>query len=471
MRASKIRAILKQGEGLQVEFKECNSELSKSAFETICAFLNRSGGELLLGINNKGSVVGIRAESIEKIRNNFTTLMNNPEKINPPFYLSIEEVIIEDKTIFYIYVPESSQVHRCNNKIFDRNDDGDFDITNNQRLVSALYLRKQMSYSENKVFPYVELADLRQDIMAQVKTMALNQNSMHPWQRMDDFELIKSAQLFGKDYQTGKEGITLVGVLLFGKDNTILSVIPHFKTDAILRRIDVDRYDDRDIVCTNLIDSFDRLLHFGEKYLNDPFYLEGSQRISLRNLILREVVSNLLIHREFTNPFPAKMVIDRESFYTENSNKSHNTGIIDPSNFSPYPKNPIIARVFREIGRADELGSGVRKLFKYCKAFCGSDPELIENDIFKFILPLKTQMTGQVTGQVTKQVLLFCQKPRKAIEIQTLLGLKHRETFQDNYLKPLLNQKLIALTIPDKPRSSAQQYIITELGKSLLKGN
>src|SRR3990167_8859419 len=141
-----IKNLIKHGESLCVEFKECNSELSKNVFETVCAFLNRSGGELILGVNDKGIVTGIKPEAVTKIKNNFVVAMNNPQKISPSFYLSIEETIIAGKTILYIYVPESSQVHRCNNRIFDRNEDGDFDITDKQHLVTSLYLRKQMSY-------------------------------------------------------------------------------------------------------------------------------------------------------------------------------------------------------------------------------------------------------------------------------------------------------------------------------------
>ena len=62
------------------------------------------------------------------------------------------------------------------------------------------------------------------------------------------------------------------------------------------------------------------------------------------------------------------------------------SGVINPENFSPYPKNPVIARFFREIGRADELGSGMRKLIKYGKAYGGTDPEMIEGDIFRIIV-------------------------------------------------------------------------------------
>ena len=75
--------------------------------------------------------------------------------------------------------------------------------------------------------------------------------------------------------------------MLFGKDNTILSIIPHHRTDALYRIYDVDRYD-------------------------------------YRRYITRK-------------------------------------------RFSPKPKNPKIASVFREIGLADELGSGMVKLVKYVK--------------------------------------------------------------------------------------------------------
>ena len=101
---------------------------------------------------------------------------------------------------------------------------------------------------------------------------------------------------------------------------------------------------------------------------------------------MREIIGNLLMHREYSNAFPAKLIIESKRLLTENSNNPNASGRIDPQSFSPFSKNPSIARVFREIGRADELGSGVRKLYRYCKDFCGHDPELVEDDIFRFSL-------------------------------------------------------------------------------------
>lgn len=464
MLESRITAIIKQGEGLRLEFKECKTALNKNVYETVCAFLNRSGGELLLGVSDYGEITGIDPKYVNQIKNDFTTNVNNPQKINPSFYLSMEEIIIDGKTILYIYIPESSQVHRCNGKIYDRNEDGDFNITDNNDLVYTLFLRKQTSYSENRIYPYVNIDDLNKDIIARVRKLAGIQKPGHPWLEMDDFELLKSAQLHMKDYQTGKEGFTLAAVLLFARDDVILSVLPHFRTDAILRRENLDRYDDRDDIRTNLIESYDRLMGFVDKHLPDKFYLEKDQRISIRDHIFREVVGNILIHREYLNPFPAKFIIEQDRVYTENSNKPHGHGLINPADFSPFPKNPSIAKVFKEIGRADELGSGVRKLYKYGNIFSGADPQLLEEDIFKIIIPLTPQAAQQATQQATPQamrtnmILEFCRTPKNREEIQNFLGLKDREYFRSEILNPLLEQDLLHPTIPGKLTSPKQKY-------------
>ena len=146
---------------------------------------------------------------------------------------------------------------------------------------------------------------------------------------MSDEEMLRSLNLIEKDLITGKEGLTLAAILLFGKDTTILSALPHHKTDAIYRVKNLDRYDDRDDIRTNLIESFDRLMAFIEKHIDDKFYLEGTQRIDVRNKIARELCANLLIHREFSNPYPAKLIIENKQIRTENANRAKMIGKIN----------------------------------------------------------------------------------------------------------------------------------------------
>lgn len=398
--------IIEQGEGISVEFKKSRSKLNKDVFDSVCAFLNRHGGHLFLGIEDNGKISGIDEVAVSGIVNSFVTTINNPQKISPVFYLSPEIIEIDGEKIIYVYVPESSQVHNTAGKIFDRNDDGDLNISANQSLIAQLYSRKQSTYSENTIFPFAALTDLRIDLIDRARKRARNEKGgVHPWFEMNDEELLQSAQLLKKDLQTGKEGLTLAAILLFGKDETILSALPHFRTDAILRRENIDRYDDRDDIRTNLIESYDRLMAFVAKHLPDPFYLENDIRISLRSKIFRETIANILIHREFTQAFPAKMIIESNRVLFENANRPHGHGLIDPKAFSPFPKNPIIARVFKEMGFADEPGSGVRNLFKYTSAFSnGGSPTLFEDDIFKIIIPIAGATMQTDKGKIEKVI-------------------------------------------------------------------
>ena len=75
-------------------------------------------------------------------------------------------------------------VHKTNNIVYDRNIDGDYKVIMQERIAN-IYIRKQ------------------------------------------DF--------YAKDLNTGKEGLILAAILIFGKDKTIISALPHHKTDAIYR--------------------------------------------------------------------------------------------------------------------------------------------------------------------------------------------------------------------------------------------
>jgi len=124
--------LIAEGEKISTEFKESQTSLPDSLFETICAFLNRNGGHIFLGIKNNGSIVGVSDKHIETMKKDFANLCNNPQKITPTVYLKINEYELNKSKILHIYVHESSDVHKTKNKIFDRNEDGDYEVTFNK---------------------------------------------------------------------------------------------------------------------------------------------------------------------------------------------------------------------------------------------------------------------------------------------------------------------------------------------------
>lgn len=427
MNESRIKELIAQGEGIDIEFKTAQFQLPGNLLESVCSMLNRQGGEIILGIANNGEMKGVIPGSVQSMKDTFVSSVNDPQQLNPKFYLSIKDFVIEGKIILYIYIPESSQVHSYLNRIFDRNEDGDFDITDNPDLVRNMHLRKQGNFSENRIYPALQLSDFRNDLINRSRQLAENHRPGHRWMELNNKDLLRSASLFKKDYTTGQEGYTMAAVLLLGNDEVIHNILPHYKTDAILRKVDTDRYDDREIIQTNLIESYDRLMAFVAKHLPDKFHLERDNRVSLRDRIFREVVANMLVHREFINEYPAKFIIQNDGVYCENWNRPHGSGQLELSKLSPFPKNSVIAAFFREIGRVEELGSGLINTNKYLPLYSpGNKPEFIEGDIFKIKIPVSFKEISTEIDKKSVEVLIETtfQNSRKDVKAKLAILLE-----------------------------------------------
>jgi len=188
---------------------------------------------------------------------------------------------------------------------------------------------------------------------------------------------------------------------------------------------------------------------------------------------------------------------------------------LPPSNFTLHtsnflksvPRNPLLFGIFHRMDLVEKIGSGIKRIRQMCRDYEVAEPVFevsehwvtttfkrptgqVEDQVgtklalsrdqvrierilnnskaLQSILKQFERDAGQVTGQVAGQVLIHCEEPRTGREIQELLGVKHRETFLNNYLKPLLKSGLIEMTIPDKPTSSKQKYRATEKGSALI---
>ena len=388
MNSETFCSILSVGETVAVEFKRCGNGIENDTYESVCSFLNRFGGDIFMGVCDDGTVTGVPQKAATDMIRNFISVISNDSIFHPTVYLDPELIEFDGHIVIHVHVPPSSEVHSFKKVVYDRVDDADVKVTATG-AIAAMYIRKQNVFTEKRIYPYAALEDLRLDLLPRIRKAAANHMAgKHPWQDMDDMELLKSAGLYGTDVATGEKGFNLAAILLLGRDEVIQNVCPTYETDAIVRRVNLDRYDDREVVRTNLIESYDILMDFARKHLSDKFFLEDAYRISLRDIIVREMVSNTLMHREFVSSYAAKFVIMRDKVYTENANRAVKDGMITPDNLEPIPKNPIIAAFFRNIGRADRLGSGVRNLFKYSKFYSGQNPSLSEGDVFRIVVPL-----------------------------------------------------------------------------------
>jgi ATP-dependent DNA helicase RecG len=397
METKDLQYFINQGEGLRIEFKEAKDRIPSSLFETVISFSNTDGGTILLGVADDGVVHGINPEAEVDLTKNIITSLNSRDCIDPPIHVQPLCVNHPNGKVMVVQITASSQIHNHCGVIYSRDFESDVDITNNQQRISDLYLRKRNIFTEATIFTHLSISDLDDALFDKAYTLIRNNKSDHPWLLANKEQLLRESTLWRRDFQNGMEGLTLAAALIFGKDETIQSLLPAYKVEGMMRKENLDRYDDRinPPLRTNLIDTYLELKAFVNKYLPEKFFMEGDQRIDLRDKIFREVVGNAIVHREYTSALSTELIITASEVVITNPNIPYIQGVIDPMGFNPYPQNPNIRKFFTAFGWTDEIGSGVRNTNKYVPFYVsGAHPVFLDNETFKAIIPLRFVRLG-----------------------------------------------------------------------------
>lgn len=163
-----LKTLLKIGETITVEFKRCGNKIESDVYETVCAFLNRFGGDIFLGVLDDGAVNGISATAAPQLIKNFIKCIGNPDLFSPTIYLMPEIIKYKGKTIIHIHVPPSAEVHSFKKVIYDRIDDADVKVTATSQI-AQMYIRKQNIFTEKRIYPYVKTDDLRLDLLPKLR--------------------------------------------------------------------------------------------------------------------------------------------------------------------------------------------------------------------------------------------------------------------------------------------------------------
>ncbi len=194
--------------------------------------------------------------------------------------------------------------------------------------------------------------------------------------------------------------------------------------------------------------------------------------------VVAEGIVNAIAHRDYTSNASVQVMLFSDRLEIWNPGELRPPLSLDKLS-RPHPSipaNPLIAEPLFLAKYIEKAGSGTLDIVTRCKSG-GFRPPEFRLDAGCFILTiwrkagLILEVTGQVTGQVEPwvlQVLEACVTPLKSSEIKELIGIRHRETFQRNYLDRLLTEGWLERTIPDRPKSSMQKYRVTEKGKGYL---
>ncbi|WP_454990207.1 Fic family protein [Capnocytophaga sputigena] len=241
-------------------------------------------------------------------------------------------------------------------------------------------------------------------------------------------------------------------------------------------------------------------------------YKQRIERRLWNPVALREAVINAFVHNDYTYEVAPKFEIFKDRLVITSCGGLP-YGISQEEFFSgtSIPRNKELMRIFRDVELVEHLGSGIPRILQ---SYPKESFKFMENTL-RVIFPIDEDLqalmeeeaqdtmqvpskyppsTPQVTPQVppkyhastmqapckyhastmqvtmqVKDLLNILEEVSYREEIQEKLGLKNRDYFRKNYLNPAIEQGFVALTIPDKPTSSKQQYYLTDKGKEFLK--
>lgn len=67
-----------------------------------------------------------------------------------------------------------------------------------------------------------------------------------------------------------------------------------------------------------------------------------------------------------------------------------------------------------------------------------------------------------------ENLFVALQAPKSMVELKELYQWSNTTKFKSKYVNPLIEAQIVGMTLPDKPTSPKQRYILTDNGRTLL---
>ncbi len=381
-----IEALIRQGESFEVEFKSARGGLPASLWESYSAFSNTNGGVIVLGVQEKGKkflLDGLTQETAVRYQKNFWDLAHNKGKVSMclPRETDIRIEEIGGSFILICEIPRASYEQRpvfLNNTPFGntyrRNHEGDY-------LCTDAEVRRMFADAEHDRHPqdgrilagYDFKRDIDAETLRQYRQTFASLQPTHPWVGLDDMEFLRKTGAYATEYETGREGFTVAGILMFGKYDSIVnnSGIPDFfvdyreriATDAPLMRWTHRIYPDG-MWEANLYQFYVKVYNRLIQALPRPFMMKDGirQEETPAHDAVREALINCIIHQDIQAM--GNIVVER----TDQALTFRNPGMMLVSKQQYFEggrsvcRNPILQKMFMRLGRAEKAGSGVDKI-------------------------------------------------------------------------------------------------------------
>lgn len=399
--ATDIRNLLSKGEHLTLECKRCENRLPNSLWDTYSAFANSYGGYILLGVeehrtetdpSKRFTIQGVATP--DKLITDFWNLANDPNKVNINLLTDddVQIITLEGKDIIAIHVPRADYhmrpVYINGNPAkgaFRRNHEGDYHCSKGE--ISSMFRDASDEGNDGLLLRHYYMGDLDAETLRAYRQVFEVRNPGHLLNEYNDKDFLCSLGGYVIDRESGEEGLTAAGLLMFGQGQPIRERFDNIRLDYVDKtNLAGDmRYSDRltyDFSWENNIYQFiKRVLPRLTSDLPRPFVLEGMQRNDDTPLhkLIREALTNMIIHADFMTTGVLRAEKRDDGFYFSNP------GTVKLPIENVYQggvsraRNPRMQNMLRMIGLGENLGTGFPTMVDAWKKKFRTLPKLEDN--------------------------------------------------------------------------------------------
>ncbi len=489
----------------------------EDVIHSMCAFANDihnwGGGYIIIGVEEKDGMpilppIGIKKNQIDKIQKEVLNISN---RIIPNCHVIIDITSFMDKNIMIIWVPTGQErPYKAPKSLSDKNKGYHYYIRKgSSTCIAKRDEEKELSEISPRV-PFDDRINYQQEIkdvdmkLIEKYLTEINSNLAENITNNDKIEILTRMNLIGGP----PENLKPKNVALMFFNEYPDKIFPKTQIDVVYfpEGEGGDSFDEK--VFTGPIH---KIIESSLEYINTNFLREKvikqegkPESIRVWNYpyaALEEAIANAIYHRSYEIREPVEIRIYKEKIIILNRpgpNRSISNRDIKAFKFiSRVYRNNRIGDFLKDLHLTEGRGTGIPKILLKLKQNGSPLPVITtskERDYFMLEIKINPYFVEKESGESNQlsaknvqewhqvgtklalsskheKIIVNCKKPIALVKLMDVLERKDRTKFRNTILKPLLKEDLIRMTIPDKPKSSKQKYIITEKGRKYLEEN
>jgi len=427
-----------------LEFKKSVGEW-KEIIETICAFSNTRGGEILIGINNSGEVNGVEIgkNTIEDLTNKIK------ENTDPEIYPRITTRIINNKTIIVVRIRESNDhLVLAFGRPYKRVGKSTVRMSKDEYEWLILEKHKEKLYFDSQSCEGAKIEDIDEEKIKWFLRKVKEEKNLDINPTISPKEALRKLNLLVDNK------LTKAAILIFGKIPQKFFIQSEVRCARFKGIKAVKPFIDMKVIGGSVYEQIDQtekfvLFNIKKSAWIEPGKIERQERWEYPPDAIREAITNAIAHRDYNSSASVHISIYDDRIEVWNPGKLPQP--LTPNDLKrehkSIPINPSLANLLFLIKYIERWGTGTNDIVKWCKEYELPEPIFKEAAggfaVILRKLHIPEDLESIELNERQKKVIEYLKKNKRITnrEYQNLCPDVNRETLRKDLID-LINKNI-----------------------------